>query len=125
MLVFIRDKFIAFPQLEKWVPVNLNGIEYDYKVSNYGRVKNRRGKLLKPFIRGKRKGTYYCVDLCRDGKKRRIDLHRIVALTMIENPERKPEVNHIDCNPFNPAEYNLEWCTRSENELHKSFMLAF
>ncbi len=34
----------------------------------------------------------------------------------------KTEVNHLDCNPHNNHMSNLEWCTREENERHKTFM---
>jgi hypothetical protein len=45
-------------------------------------------------------------------------INRIVALRFHPNPNRLPQVNHIDGNKENNAKSNLEWATGSENELH-------
>lgn len=50
-------------------------------------------------------------------EKRRTELvHRLVALAFIPNPERKPEVNHINCVRNDNRVENLEWATRQENQ---------
>ena len=51
--------------------------------------------------------------------KNTYSIHRLVALTFIENEENKPEVNHIDGNKLNNHISNLEWCTTQENLEHK------
>lgn len=103
---------------EIWKPIK--NYEKKYAISSYGRVKSlgnnkrKKEKILKPI----NKKGYLCVDLCSCGKKQQNKIHRLVAQAFIPNPENKPEVNHIDANKINNSVYNLEWCTRSENEIH-------
>ena len=84
-----------------------------YWVSNLGRFKNSSGTIL---VNSKLTLSGYNV-VCIDNVTYR--LHRIVALTFIENPENKKQVNHIDGIKTNNAVSNLEWVTNQENQIHK------
>lgn len=101
---------------EIWEPIK--GYENLYEVSNLGRVKSlnygrtRKEQVLKPVKNNK---GYLLVDLCKNRKIKRFLIHRLVAQTFIPNPENKPHINHIDCNPKNNNVNNLEWCTPKEN----------
>lgn len=66
---------------------------------------------------GKHKLGYLHVTLCSLEQKR-FSAHRLVAITFLNNPENKPEVNHNDSNPSNPCLYNLCWMTSSENQIY-------
>ena len=74
------------------------GFEGLYQVSSLGNVKslgndkNRKDKLLKP---GNDRG-YKFVILSKDGTKRRLQVHRLVASAFIDNPNNLPVVNHKD-----------------------------
>lgn len=111
---------------EKWNDVK--GYEGRYMVSTFGRVKSlkrtKRGKgngilpveerILTPLCTGK-----YLVVGLSDGKTHKQHaIHRLVACAFIDNPENKPQVNHIDENPKNNRVDNLEWVTARENILY-------
>jgi len=51
-------------------------------------------------------------------KRTNVRVHRFVALCFVDNPDRKPEVNHIDGNKQNNHYTNLEWATRQEQMVH-------
>jgi hypothetical protein len=46
-------------------------------------------------------------------------LHRLVALTFLDNPVNKETVNHIDGNKLNNKIENLEFATNKEQQIHK------
>lgn len=89
-----------------------------YQVSNLGNVRSLiRNKILKPAkISNNRINStgYYVVNL----KGKLYYIHRLVAETFIPNPNKLPQVNHIDGNKLNNCIDNLEWCTNSENIKH-------
>ena len=100
----------------EWKLIVINGIITNYLVSSEGEVKNRMtGKILKPYLNS----NGYCqVGIYINGKFKNSLLHRLVASAFIPNIENKLEVNHIDGNKLNNRVENLEWCNRSENQLH-------
>ena len=87
----------------------------NYEVSNYGNVRNKK---TNKYLKKENTKGYLRISLSKNGKVKRFQIHRLVALNFIENLQNKKCVNHIDGNKFNNCVSNLEWCTHSENELH-------
>lgn len=61
---------------------------------------------------------YKRVGIMKDAKQRHFFVHRLVAITFLDNPENKRTVNHKDGNKTNNSLDNLEWATDRENSLH-------
>ena len=87
-----------------------------YRAFQDGRIwsgKRAPGQFLKP--RGTGTG-YMQVTLCQDGKQKKMLVHRLVAMAYIENPDNKPQVDHINQVRTDNRISNLRWATRSENQ---------
>lgn len=85
---------------------------YGYQVSWRGVVLGKRGKPLVPGDNGR---GYPIVALVIGGKRTSKALHRLVAEAWLPNPEGLSDVNHKDCDKWNPDVRNLEWCTHGYN----------
>lgn len=89
-----------------------------YMVSDHGDIKNSKtGAVRKLSVN--HNGYLFCsISLGSRTDKMSVRVHRAVAETFIDNPEYKPEVNHIDGDKTNNRADNLEWVTGSENVAH-------
>lgn len=103
---------------EEWRILVYDGAVYpQYEVSSLGRLRNRKGKVLKQAVN--RNGYLgYCASLGHRGKNKGFRIHRAVACTFIPNPGHKTQVNHIDGDKQNNRVDNLEWVTAAENARH-------
>lgn len=98
--------------MEQWKTIE----GYEYEVSSEGRIRNKKtGRILKP---AKNSSGYLQVVLCKNGKKKSLFVHRLVADVWIPNPDNLPQVNHINENKEDNRVENLEWCTRQYNINH-------
>lgn len=96
---------------------DIPGYEGLYQASNLGRVRGRRKNACKVLSPSTYNG-YYRVNLSRDGKYTTFHVHHLVAFAFLPNPNNYPQVNHLDGNRKNNILSNLEWCSRSQNQIH-------
>ena len=82
-------------------------VGYGYSVSNYGNVRNKKGKILKP----KNNRGYRFVTI----KDKNHFIHRLVATAFCENPYNLNEINHKNEIKHDNRAFNLEWCTHKYN----------
>jgi len=104
--------------MERWFPVD----QWPYEVSDMGRVRRsepasgtRPGLVLKT---SKSNTGYMRVQLSRDGTPRKFLVARLVAEAFVPRRRGAPFVNHKNGDKTDNRAENLEWVTRSENQLH-------
>ena len=98
---------------------DIPGYEGLYEVSNFGFVRNYKTKEILHFGFNR---DYLSVTLYdKDGKKKKLSVHILVAKGFIDNPENKPKVHHINFDKLNNRAENLMWVTSQEhNDIHQS-----
>lgn len=101
------------------------GYEGIYEVSNFGRIKSlrvwcprikqykEREKILDSWTNNVGYKIRVLVD--KNGEKRCWSVHRLVAITFIDNPNNLSDVDHIDGDKNNNRVDNLQWLTHKEN----------
>lgn len=102
--------------METWKAIA--GYEGLYQVSNLGRVKslnyNHTG-TERILMSRKNRGGYLYVNLHKDGQRKTITVHRLVATAFISNPNNLETINHKDEVKTNNTVSNLEWMSIKDN----------
>lgn len=96
----------------------IDGYIGKYEVSNFGKVRSLNYKnsgFPRELTFEKNPKGYYAVDLCKNGKRKKHSVARLVAAAFVENAHNLPEVNHKNEDKTNNRADNLEWCDRTYN----------
>ena len=84
----------------------------NYEVSKFGEVRNiKTGDYLSGSVNN---CGYIKITLYKDKKAKAFQLHRLVALAFIPNPENKQYVRHHDGDNLNNEALNLYWQSYDE-----------
>jgi len=108
---------------------SVKGYKGYYEVSNNGLVRSvdrviirkdgekrkYKGRVLKFSISF---GGYKQVVLMKNGISKTLKIHRLVAISFIQNRNNYLCVNHINGNVLDNNTKNLEWCTHQYNTEH-------
>lgn len=104
---------------------DIEGYEGTHQVSNYGRIRsidrvdcrgNRvRGRILIPQYN---KDGYLEIGIKKNGIRKHYNVHRLVAIAFIDNPNNYPIAGHWDDNRDNNVFTNIYWTTIRENNMH-------
>ena len=107
--------------MEKWKDVVYEDIAAgNYQVSSLGRIRNRKGLVLKADLSNAGYLRINFATVGSDGQpcQRKHMVHRVVAAMFVERPDGCDIVNHLDGNKQNNSSSNLEWTTYSGNLEH-------
>lgn len=102
------EKYMKYSDYDNYI-IGSKGSVYSFKTKRF--LKKNIGN-----------SGYYGLTLCKNGVAKRIEIHRLVALCHIPNPDNKQCVNHKDGDKKNNDVNNLEWVTYSENSKHARMM---
>lgn len=101
--------------MEEEIWKDIPGYDGLYQASSLGRVRSiRYGRVLVMSPAGRTR-KYDSLVLCRNGLPKTYRVHVLIAMAFHENPDGKPEVDHIDGNTKNNRADNLRWVTTKEN----------
>lgn len=109
---------------EEWKAIP--GFEGSYEVSNQGRVKSLRrtitqkngiARLVKERILKSAPDSYgyYLVELCKEGTRKSMKVHRLVGMAFIGGWDDKLQIDHINGDGFNNQPSNLRMVTNQQN----------
>lgn len=106
------------PYTERWAPIE----GWPYEVSDHGRVRHARTKLVRRVDRSSR---YDRIELYDAPRSTKVLVHHLVATAFLDKPpgpvgrgRNHYQINHCDGDRRHNAPGNLEWLTHADNHRH-------
>lgn len=107
--------------MKLWTAIpNYEGL---YEINTKGEIRSLHNRysnetvILKQGVGSK---GYKNVTLCKNGHQTTFNVHRLVALVFLPNPDSLPCINHKDEDKTNNDVSNLEWCSYYQNNVYGS-----
>ena len=114
-----RKKKYNILSLDGEVWKDVVGYEGLYKISSFGRIISSYSKrILSPTVSGHKGKDYYAITLVKNGIRKRFNIHKLVAIAFIPNPDNLPCIDHINTDRYDNRVENLRWCTFTDNNLN-------
>tara|TARA_R110002126_G_scaffold221585_1_gene366802 strand:+ start:29 stop:508 length:480 start_codon:yes stop_codon:yes gene_type:complete len=88
---------------------------YPYTIHSVGTILRIHKNKTKELKHIKKQKGYMTVGLYKNGKKKMFQVHRLLAIAFIPNPENKRCVDHINGIRDDNRLENLRWVTNKEN----------
>lgn len=91
---------------------NIRSVTRFVNYKNLGAISKRSSIILSPKITSK---EYLEVVLVRSNSRKCYRVHKLIAMTFLDNPHKYPYINHINENKQDNRVENLEWCSPKQN----------
>lgn len=89
-------------------------VDGPYFISNFGRVKNSKGRIMKC----RNNVGYRRIDIGPKANRQGFQVHCLVANAFLEKGAGETEVNHLNGKKTDNRLVNLKWSSHSENVKH-------
>lgn len=106
--LYMASNFSRIRRCNSLIPI-VNSVRY----ADYNRIAT--SKIMKQRINNH---GYLTVNLTKERYSCPRYVHRLIASAFVLNPDKKPQVNHINGIKHDNRIENLEWCTHLENHQH-------
>lgn len=98
---------------------DIKGYEGLYAATQDGRIWNHRTQRFMS-TRIHHALGYQFVNLSKDGTKKAYTVHRLIAKTLLPNPDNLPGVHHRNGIKTDCRVSNLEWTTQEKNMIYSA-----
>lgn len=102
--------------IEEWKQLVIDGVPWDYHISNSGKVYSRKRCRLLKFTNDR--GWQKIRLTGPNGTHKQFAVHRLVGFMFVPGYEEGLTINHMSGVKDNNWFWNLEWVTQAENERH-------